>query len=139
MKNLIIRFFIAGFLALPVQVFAEDFKPSSNIVTLMPLVIDNLDLLNVTAEQRNAFRTIARKNFKEVEYINAQYNNLKNELKEELLDYKANETHSLTLLKELAMLDQKRMLLTINCANGLKKVLSQAQYEELISLLEFQS
>ena len=139
MKNLIIRFFIAGFLALPVQVFAEDFKPSSNIVTLMPLVIDNLDLLNVTAEQRNAFRTIARKNFKEVEYINAQYNNLKNELKEELLDYKANETHSLTLLKELTMLDQKRMLLTINCANGLKKVLSQAQYEELISLLEFQS
>jgi len=75
MKNLMLSLFIAGSLAVPNHVYAEDFKPSSNIVTLMPLVIDNLDLLKVTPEQRDEFRKIARKNFKEVEYINAQYNN----------------------------------------------------------------
>ncbi|MBN2866794.1 MAG: hypothetical protein JXK16_12365 [Thiotrichales bacterium] len=139
MKSLLLGLFLAGSLALPSHAFAEDFKPSSNVVTLMPLLLDNLELLNVTQEQLSEIRQISRKNFAEVEYINAQYHNLKSELKDELLDVNVNAEHSLKLAQELAQLEQKRFQLTINCANGLKNLLSASQYEELIGLLEFQS
>lgn len=139
MKKLLVSLVLASSLALPTYAMAEDFKPSSNITTLMPLLLDNLDILKVNQEQLSNVRLISRKSFAEVEYINAQYHNIKTELKEELLDFNADATHSLKLSQELAKLDQKRMQLTIECANGLKKVLNQEQYEELIALLEFQS
>jgi len=139
MKPLLLGLFLAGSLALPIHANAEDFKPSSNVVTLMPLLLDNLELLNVTPQQLSEIRQISRKNFAEVEYINAQYHNLKSELKDELLDFNVDAEHSLKLAQELAQLEQKRFQLTINCANGLKKLLNQTQYEELIGLLEFQS
>ena len=139
MKPLLLSLFLASSFALPSHAYAEDFKPSSNVVTLMPLLLDNLELLQVTQEQLSKVRMVSRKSFSEVEYINAQYNNLKNELKDELLDFNVDAAHSLKLALELAELDQKRMQLTIECANDLKKVLNKEQYEELISLLEFQS
>lgn len=139
MKPLLLGLFLAGSLAAPNYAYAEDFKPSSNVVTLMPLLLDNLELLKVSPQQLSEIRQISRKNFAEVEYINAQYHNLKSELKDELLDVKMGPEHSLKLAQELAQLEQKRFQLTINCANGLKTLLSESQYEELIELLEFQS
>jgi len=119
-------------------VYAEDFKPSSNIVTLMPIVLDNLDTLEISGSQLDKVRAISRKSFAEVEYINAQYNNLKNELKDEAIDANGSLENSMKLVRELATLDQKRMTLTVECVFGLKQVLTAEQYEELIALLEFQ-
>lgn len=139
MKKLLVSLVLASSLTLPNYVVAKDFKPSENIVTLMPLLLDNLDILQVSQDQLSEIRLISRKSFAEVEYINAQYHNIKSELKDELLDFDTDAVNSLKLSQELAKLDQKRMQLTVECANDLKKVLNQAQYEELIALLEFQS
>lgn len=119
---------------------AEDFKPSSNVVTLMPIVMDNLDILNLKPEQINQVRAIARKNFSVVEFINAEYHNLKTELKEVLLDSSELNTQRATqIVAELAELDKKRMTLTLECAFGLKQALGRETFEEIVSTLEFQS
>jgi len=130
---------LASTMLLSQFVYAEDFKPSSNIVTLMPIVLDNLDTLEISGSQLDQVRAISRKSFAEVEYINAQYNNLKNELKDEAIDANGSQENSMKLVRELAALDQKRMTLTVECVFGLKQVLTAEQYEELIALLEFQS
>ena len=119
---------------------AEDFKPSSSVVTLMPIVMDNLDILNLRLEQINDVRAIARKNFSVVEFINAEYHNLKTELKEVLLDANNLNTQRATqIVAELAELDKKRMTLTLECAFGLKKALGEDKFQEIVSTLEFQS
>jgi hypothetical protein len=115
----------------------EDFKPSAPVATLMPLLIDNLDTLQLSPVQMQKVRGIARDNFAQVESINAQYHHLKTELREVTLDKQGNKTRSLKLIQELAELDAQRMALTIECVFGLKEILSLEQYEELIAIMEF--
>jgi len=120
--------------------YSEDFKPSSNIVTLMPIVMDNLDTLELTSEQLDQVRAISRKSFATVEEINAEYHAIKSELKEELLDVSNQDNkHSQKLVNELISLDKKRMKLTLECTLGLKKILSEEKYNEVVSTLEFQT
>ena len=122
------------------QAATEDFKPSSSVVTLMPIVMDNLDILNLQSEQIDQVRAIARKNFSVVEFINAEYHNLKTELQEVLLDANNLNTQRATqIVAELAELDKKRMTLTLECAFGLKQALGKEKFEEIVSTLEFQS
>lgn len=119
---------------------AEDFKPSSNIVTLMPIVIENLDTLEISQQELNELRKISRENFAKVEEINALYHDIKTELKEELLDLNNQDNkHSKELVAQLVELEQKRMMLTLNCTQRLKQILPAAKYEEVIELLEFRS
>jgi len=119
---------------------AEDFKPSSSTVTLMPIVMDNLDILDLQPDQINAVRAIARKNFSVVEYINAEYHNLKTELKEVLLDTNnLNTERANQIVAELAEFDKKRMTLTLECTFGLKQALGKEKFQEIVSTLEFQS
>ncbi|MDG6778517.1 hypothetical protein QCB44_07360 [Thiomicrorhabdus sp. zzn3] len=118
---------------------AQDFKPSSPVTALMPIVMDNLELLQLTPEQLDQVRAIARSNFAEVEFINAKYHDIKSELKENTLDGAGDKNHSLQLIQELSELDKKRMALTIECVFGLKQILTEEQYQEVISLLSFQN
>lgn len=119
---------------------AEDFKPSSNIVTLMPIVIENLDTLEISQQELNELRKISRENFAKVEEINALYHDIKTELKEELLDLNNQDNkHSKELVTQLVELEQKRMMLTLNCTQRLKQILPASKYEEVIELLEFRS
>lgn len=118
----------------------EDFKPSSNIVTLMPIVIENLDTLEITQQELNELRNISRENFAKVEEINALYHDIKTELKEELLDANNKDNnHSKDLVSQLVKLEQQRMMLTLDCTKRLKQILSAEKYDEVIELLEFQS
>lgn len=120
--------------------FAEDFKPSGNIVTLMPIVIENLDTLEIIQKELDELRKISRENFAKVEEINALYHDIKTELKEELLyfDNKDNK-HSQELVNKLSELDKKRMMLTLDCTLRLKSILSEDKFNEVIELLEFTS
>lgn len=120
--------------------WASDFKPSSNIVTLMPIVMDNLDTLELTTDELDQIRAVSRKSFSMVEQINAEYHEIKSELKEELLDiHNQDNVHSQKLVEELVALDKKRMELTLECTLALKQILPQNKFEEVISLLDFQS
>jgi len=117
-----------------------DFKPSSNIVTLMPIVMDNLDTLELTPEQLDQVRAISRKSFADVEEINAEYHAIKTELKEELLNPENQDNlHSKKLVEELIALDKKRMTLTLECTLGLKQILKDNKFNEVIETLEFQT
>ena len=105
----------------------------------MPIVMDNLDILGLTTQQLNKVRDIAQQNFKVVEQINAEYHLLKTELKETLLDGEITSKEAANnLVAELAQLDKKRMSLTVECAQGLKAILSPEQFDEIISLYQFQ-
>ena len=118
----------------------EDFKPSSSVVSLMPIVMENLDILNLTTSQLDQIRGIARQNFSQVEYINAAYHDLKTELKEILLDgQNKNSQRATKIVSELAELDKQRITLTVQCAFNLKNVLGTETFNEVVSTLEFQS
>lgn len=137
-KFLLTMTFLVASIHQPLAVSA-DFKPSGNTVTLMPIVMDNLDLLELTTEQLNQIRDIAQQNFKRVEQINAEYHLLKSELREILLDKDSSEMQqSQKLVEELAELDRQRMMLTVECAQGLKRILSAEKFSEITSLYEFQ-
>ena len=118
----------------------EDYKPSSSVVSIMPTVMENLDILDLTPKQLDDVRGVSRKNFSQVEYINAEYNDLKTELKEILLDSQnQDQKRAREIVKELAELDQKRMTLTMDCAFDLKRILGTKTFEEVVSTIEFQS
>jgi capsule polysaccharide export protein KpsE/RkpR len=131
------KWLLIGMIALTPTVQADDFKPSSPITTLMPIVMDNLDRLDLTPAQLDKVRAISRDNFAKVEYINAKYNDIKSELKEITLDVEGNKTHALKLVDELGELDKQRMRLTVECAFGLKNVLNAEQFAEVIATLHF--
>jgi hypothetical protein len=116
---------------------AQDFKPSSPVAVLMPVVIDNLDTLELNPEQISQVRQIARTNFSQVEYINAQYHNVKTQLQEETLGKDGQQASSLKLIDELGEIDKKRMQLTIECVFGLKAILTPQQYAELMAIVAF--
>lgn len=140
MKKLLITSLLTLMTSYGMVSHAEDFKPSSNIVTLMPIVMDNLDTLELTPAQLDQVRAISRKSFATVEQINAEYHEIKTELKEELLDFgNQDNSHSQKLLEELVALDKKRMMLTLECTLGLKKILSEEKFNEVVSTLEFQA
>lgn len=117
--------------------FAEDFKLSSPITTLMPLVLDNLDTLELSPKQLDQVRDISRKNFSQVEYLNALYHELKTQVREDTLDLEGNKDEVLKNVAKLGKLDEQRMTLTVDCAFELKKVLSAKQYTELMTIQSF--
>lgn len=131
------KWLLIALLALAPGAYAEDFKPSSPITALMPVVMDNLDRLNLTPAQLDKVRAISRENFAKVEYINAQYHEIKSELKEITLDRQGDKTRALKLVEELGEIDKQRMRLTVECAFGLKSVLSAEQYDEVVATLSF--
>jgi len=138
-KNILlsILFFIAF---IPFAQAQDDFKPSSPVVSLMPIVMENLEILDLITKQQDEVRAIARKIFSQVQYLNADYNNLKTELKEILLDSQnQDKKRASEIVDELAKLDKQRMTLTMNCAFNLKKILGKKTFEEVVSTLEFQS
>ncbi|WP_178863204.1 Spy/CpxP family protein refolding chaperone [Thiomicrorhabdus cannonii] len=131
------KWLFIGIMALTPAVQADDFKPSSPITALMPIVMDNLDRLHLTPAQLDKVRAISRDNFAKVEYINAQYHEIKSELKEITLDVDGDKSRALQLVNELGELDKQRMTLTVECAFGLKSLLTAEQYDEVIATLKF--
>ncbi len=116
---------------------AEDFKPSSAVTALMPIVMDNLDTLNLSQAQLDKVRVVSRGSFSKIEFINAQYHELKTQLKEETLDVSGDIQTSRELIEELVELDKQRMSLTIECVFSLKEILTAEQYEEVVATLNF--
>ncbi len=129
---------LIGFIGfLPFSSQAADFKPSSAVTALMPIVMDNLDTLNLSQAQLDQVREVARKNFAQLEFLNAQYHELKTELKEETLDVAGDIQKSRKLIEELGELDKQKMNFTIECVFALKRILTAEQYEEVIATLNF--
>ena len=119
---------------------AGDFKPSSSIVKLMPIVINNLDILDLTPQQMDEVRKISRESMHQAKQINAEYHLIKSELAEYLLEPSPlKQATSAQLLDELAALDRQRMQLTVDCAEGLKKVLGADLFTEIVSLYQFKA
>ena len=129
---------LVGFIGfLPFASQAEDFKPSSAITALMPIVMDNLDTLNLSQDQLDKVRDVARKNFAQLEFLNAQYHELKTQLKEETLDVTGDIQKSRKLIEELGALDKQKMNFTLECVFALKRILTPEQYAEVIATLNF--
>jgi Spy/CpxP family protein refolding chaperone len=126
---------LVGFI--PIMSQAEDFKPSSAVTALMPVVMDNLDTLQISQEQLDKLRVVSRGSFSKIEFINAQYHQLKTQLKEETLEVGSDIQKSRHLIDELVKLDKQRMSLTIECVFSLKEILTQEQYKEVVATLKF--
>jgi hypothetical protein len=96
---------LIGFMPFASQ--AADFKPSSAVTALMPIVMNNLDTLNLSLEQLDKVRAIQRKSVLQIAFINAQYHQLKTQLKEDTLDVEGDIKISRKLVEELGELDKK--------------------------------
>ena len=116
---------------------AADFKPAEPVVKLMPVLMDNLDLLNLSSQQLDKVRAISRKSFQELEFLNAEYHVTKKELQELLHDTSPAQQKAAQLAEALSQMELKRLQLSIECAEGLKMVLTPEQHQELINLATF--
>lgn len=123
--------------AMPLQAQQVDFKPASPVVKLMPILMDNLGLLNLSSEQLAKVRKISRKSFADLEYLNAEYHVAKSELREVLLDFNGTSAQADKLIQQLAEMEKKRLILTSECAMGLKQILTAEQHQELIEIATF--
>lgn len=116
---------------------ADEFRPPSPIVKLMPVLLDNLSLLELTAKQTQQARVLAQQNFQALAYLNAQYQDMKAELKELLLSPELTSEQTDRLSQSISQLEQKRLKLTIDCAEGLKQILTPDQFKELVDIAYF--
>ncbi|MBN2647188.1 MAG: periplasmic heavy metal sensor [Thiotrichales bacterium] len=126
-----------GMVAVTVHADTGDFKPAKPVVTLMPILMDNLDILNLTPEQLTKVRSISRKSFEELNYLNAEYHLVKSELKEVLFLTQPMQEKANQLAQQLSKMEAKRLQLSIECAEELKQILTPEQHKELISLANF--
>ncbi|BBP46407.1 hypothetical protein THMIRHAS_17800 [Thiosulfatimonas sediminis] len=125
------------FLSLTFSAQAKDFTPADPVVKLMPVLMDNLNLFELTPEQMQQVRSISRKSFADLEYLNAEYHLVKTELRDLLFDPKPHPAAEQKLIESLAKMEAKRLVLTVDCAEGLKAILSPEQFAELIELATF--
>lgn len=106
------------------------------VVTYMPIVLDNPDFFEFTAEQKQQVNELVAKVSGQREPLDQSVVDLRNELRVEL--GKANDDKQLIaqLVNEIKINEAKRLDLSITCTEELRHILTDEQWETLIELTE---
>lgn len=104
------------------------------VVVLMPFLTDNPDFFALSTEQRQAVTKIAQASGAKREALDQSILDLRSELREELLKFKADAKLIKQLTDELAKQEVARLQLSIECAKGLRSTLTAEQWKTLIEL-----
>ncbi|SFR52058.1 hypothetical protein [Thiomicrospira sp. ALE5] len=118
------------------QVLAErNFVLATPVVVLMPHVMPNADLLELTPEQRQEARLIANQMNHEREDNEILTRSLRREMWELLSSSQAPDPDELQkLVKLISEAEQARVAMSVECATRLRAVLDNDQWELLVDL-----
>ncbi|AHF00920.1 hypothetical protein THIAE_03220 [Thiomicrospira aerophila AL3] len=118
------------------QVLAErNFVLATPVVVLMPHVMPNADLLELTPEQRQEARLIANQMNHEREDNEILTRSLRREMWELLSSSQAPDPDELQkLVKLISETEQARVAMSVECATRLRAVLNADQWDLLVEL-----
>lgn len=124
--------------ALMASGFAQAKQPpimaAAPIVALMPVVQDNPDFFEFTPAQQKEIDVIQQQSANGRIGLDQQILDVRAELQQELLKRKADVKLIERLRDDLLKAERERLQLSIDCANGLRRVLTDKQWATLLEL-----
>lgn len=130
---------LLGFLLLSISV-AQAKQPTivaaTPVVVLMPIVLNNPDFFEFTDKQKKQIAIVAQNTNQTREDLDQSILDLRNELREEIVKYQTNKKLITYLTKEIQKQENRRLLLSVECADGLRKVMTAEQWKTLIELMQ---
>jgi hypothetical protein len=122
-------------LALSSSALAErGFVLATPVVILMPYVLPNAELLELTPTQRREAMLIANRMNSEREANDLMAKDLRKELWEITSGYRPEKNAQQELIDLIAKTEKRRIEMSVECANGLRRVLNEQQWQLLIEL-----
>lgn len=106
------------------------------VVTYMPIVLDNPDFFEFTAEQKQQVNELVTKVSGQREPLDQSVVDLRNELRVELSKASDDKQLIAQLVNEIKTNEAKRLDLSITCTEELRHILTDEQWETLIELTE---
>jgi len=106
------------------------------VVVLMPIVLNNPDFFDFTDTQKKKIALVAQNTNQVREDLDQSILDMRNELREELSKYKIDQKLVDYLTKEIQQKESRRLQLSIECADGLRKAMSSDQWKTLIELMQ---
>ncbi len=130
---------LLGFLLLSISV-AQAKQPTivaaTPVVVLMPIVLNNPDFFEFTDKQKKQIAIVAQNTNQTREDLDQSILDLRNELREEVVKYQTDKKLITYLTKEIQKQENRRLLLSVECADGLRKVMTAEQWKTLIELMQ---
>ncbi len=130
---------LLGFLLLSTSV-AQAKQPTivaaTPVVVLMPIVLNNPDFFEFTDKQKKQIAIVAQNTNQTREDLDQSILDLRNELREEVVKYQTDKKLITYLTKEIQKQENRRLLLSVECADGLRKVMTAEQWKTLIELMQ---
>lgn len=134
MKNIFVCIML-GFL-MPGFAAQQTIVAATPVVALMPVLLNNPDFFDFTAEQKKQIAQIGQETNQLREGLDQSIVDARVELREALMRYTTNKKLVQQLMQEVNTQEAQRLSLSIKCANGLRKVLSAEQWKILIELTQ---
>lgn len=133
-KYMLLMTMTLGVWSLPVQA-ERSINLATPVVILMPYVLPNAELLEITPEQAQAIRQISSKVNPEREDNELYTRELRKELWELLSSSNQPDQADLGELVELiSKVEQRRVAMSVECATQLRAILSPSQWQFLVEL-----
>lgn len=110
------------------------FSLATPVVVLMPHVLNNIELLEVTPEQRHEIRVMANKMTREREDNESLTLELRKELWELTTAYRPDPKEQAKLIELISKAEKRRVEMSIECAGNLSKILNKDQWQLLNEL-----
>lgn len=106
------------------------------VVVYMPVVFDNPDFFELSAKQKQQVAVLAQNTNAQRESLDQSIVDLRQELREEQLKYHSDAKLVRYLVGEIQKQENQRLQLSIDCANGLRGILTEKQWATLIELAQ---
>lgn len=132
-QKLLFLFFLTA-LVLPVWAKQPAIAPASPVVILFSFVVDNPDFFELTPEQKKQVAMVGQESGNKREGLDQLIIDLRTELREEVLKSPMNQKLVNDLRDDLLVQEKARLQLSIDCAQGLQKALTKAQWQTLLEL-----
>jgi hypothetical protein len=137
MKNMInIAAVMIALSATATEAKPQPIVAATPVVILMPIVLNNPDFFEFTNAQKKKIALVAQNTNQVREDLDQSILDMRNELREELSKYAPSKKLVSYLTKETQTQENRRLQLSIDCADGLRKVMTAEQWKTLIELMQ---
>jgi hypothetical protein len=136
MQNLYQKFAVVVCLTISLTAFAKQppLLAAPPLVVLFPFLSDNPDFFELSAGQKKQISMIGQSSANQREGLDQSILDLRAELREEVFKSPSNTNQIKKIQNELFEQEKARLQLSIDCALGLQKVLTKAQWQTLLEL-----
>lgn len=116
--------------------FAQEFRAATPVVVLMPHVLNNIEMLEITDAQKGAMRELAQIMSREREDVDSLALELRAELSEITKQYRPDIKQQQKIKQMMLDAEQRRVEMSLECSGKMRQILSEEQWELLIELAE---